>query len=451
MALTENGLVIESFDEIRESVNARMRSEFGLAIDVSDGAVQGIFIGILAEREASCNELAEAVNSSTDPDVATGARQDEICALTGTQRYAATSSSVTLTLTGDPSTEVAAGSQASVAVTEDVFATSETVELVALDPWNDATAYVEGDRVTNGGNAYEVIPGGGGTSAGSGGPSGTDPADVEGETDGTVLWRFLGEGTAAVDVVAEAVETGPTIATAGSLTTIVTPVAGWSGAVNMLDADLGSDIETNEALRVRREQELARPGSSPLDALRADLRAVDGVTAVGIFENVDDETDGDGLPPHSVECLVQGGEDQDIWDALLASVAAGIKTYGDEIGTAEDSAGNEWEMAFSRPEELDIYVDVELIIDADLYPIDGDDQIKAAIVAYGDAQSAGRDVVASKILAAASAIAGVLDVTLVEIGVAPSPSASTTIAVSLRQLALFDTSRITVATTEGTP
>lgn len=61
--------------------------------------------------------------------------------------------------------------------------------LVAATPaaWAGTTAYVIGNRRTNGGNIYEVIVAG--TSAASGGPTGTG-ADI---LDGTTLrWKYIG-------------------------------------------------------------------------------------------------------------------------------------------------------------------------------------------------------------------------------------------------------------------
>jgi hypothetical protein len=175
------------------------------------------------------------------------------------------------------------------------------------------------------------------------------------------------------------------------------------------------------------------------------------VTAVRLFVNNTDTTDADGVPPHAIEALVQGGDDQDIFDALLANVAAGIVTTGTESGTATDSEGTEHALAFSRPEEVPIYIDVFVTKDPDTYPADGDTQIKEKIVEWGDAQATGKNVVASAISAQAFQIDGVLDVTLVEIGTAAAPTTSTTITISLRQLATYDTSRITVTAIDGTP
>ena len=57
----------------------------------------------------------------------------------------------------------------------------------------------------------------------------------------------------------------------------------------------------------------------------------------------------------------------------------------------------------------------------------------------------------SKVAAQAEGVAGVLEVTACYIGTAPAPVTSTTIAISTRQRAVFDTGRITVTTSDGTP
>lgn len=64
----------------------------------------------------------------------------------------------------------------------------------AADAWVASTAYTVGDRATNADNVYEVITSG--TSAGSGGPTGTG-TNI---TDGTVHWKWIVAGS--VDPVA---------------------------------------------------------------------------------------------------------------------------------------------------------------------------------------------------------------------------------------------------------
>ena len=72
---------------------------------------------------------------------------------------------------------------------------SGTVTFARATPpaWAGSTAYTRGSCVSNGGNLYQCIIAG--TSAASGGPSGT----TNSITDGTVTWQYLASGPALVD------------------------------------------------------------------------------------------------------------------------------------------------------------------------------------------------------------------------------------------------------------
>lgn len=469
--LTTEGFITKSLDTIRNEIGVALQQVFGASIRLDDQSILGQLVGIIAERLALLWELADAVNSGQDPDAATGARLEQLCLLTGTIRPSATYSAVTMTLTGDPATVVPGGSKIATASTGDEFALDDNVTLVAVDPWATTTAYVIGDRVTANGHVYECYTAG--TSLGSGTGPDAEPPDFlhsdntpQDQNDiqdggGTLRWVYCGEGTAAADGIAYAVNSGVVTGVAYDISEIVNQAAGWDGATNLADADVGREIATDAELRALREQELAAGGSSPINALRAELLRVPDVEAVSIFQNVTDLTDADGLPPHSVEAVVRGPDspsaafDQSIRDALLAGVAAGIKTASatgatSVTGTATDDQGTVHSITFSRPTNIPIYIDIEVLVDTN-FPDDGEDQIKAAIVEWGDAQATGKDAVASAIIARCFTVAGVLDVTQCFIDDAPAPASSTTVAITNRQLATYSTTNIAVNVTVGTP
>lgn len=449
--LTSAGLEIATLADLIASMRAAWSAAFGASMDTSDRSPDGQLLGVTGEPLALLWELLEAVVASQDPAKATKAALDAICALSGTVRVPASFSAVTLTLTGTPTTSVPNGSLVATESTGQQFATTADFPglIVALTAWAGLTAYATGDRRANASNAYVAITPG--VSAGSGGPVLTTPDEV----DGTVHWRWLGAGTGVVDVTAKATVSGPVVAVSGDLTRIDSPVGGWSGVTNLLDASVGRVAMTDAELRALREQELARPGTSPADAiavalLDTDKDTGDPVTSVTVFVNNDDVVDADGLGPHSIEPMVRGGSDQAIWNALRDNVAAGIRTQGTENGTAVDRTGVAQPFAFSRVSEVLVWVVITLRKDPGTYPSDGDAQVALAVATWGNSRPDGLDVVASKIIARVDTVLGVIDIDLPFIGTAPAPGTSTTIVMTRRQRAVFDTSRITVTSSDGT-
>jgi uncharacterized phage protein gp47/JayE len=236
------------------------------------------------------------------------------------------------------------------------------------------------------------------------------------------------------------------LAPAGTLTVMVSAIAGVTSVTNALDAELGTDIETDAAFRLRRSQLLRQSGSGTVAAIRADVRAVEDVDEVYVYNNPTSSTSVDGLPPHSFEVVVRGGADADIRQAIFDSQPAGIESYGTTSGTVTDEQGDSQTVKFTRPTDVDMWVDVEVVIDSANFPTDGDDQIKQAIVDYWESsdQRIGKDVVVNAFYGSIYAIPGVSQVTVLEIDDINPPVNTTTTAITSRQIAVFDTSRITV-------
>lgn len=456
--LTIDGFQIKTLAEVREEINESLRGRFGPSINLGDESILGQIVGIVAERVALLWELAEVVNSSQDTDKAMGAALEALCSLTGTFRPGATFSTVDLILGGDSGTPmIASGQQVQTTSTGVGFVTTADANFVAAPAWTQTTSYNIGDRVEHDNTLFQCA-----TSGLSGtvapifvvGDPDYDPDDI---VDGTVRWVYLGIGDATADVPARAMATGTVVAHARDLTTIVTNIAGWNSVVNLLDADVGREVATDAELRLLREQELATGGSSPINALRAEVLAVPDVDAVTIFVNNTDTVDADGIPPHAIEVMVRGPDnptaefDQSIFDALLDGVAAGIKTHGTVSGFATDDEGTQHAMKFTRPDNIEIYVDISVTVNPSEFPPNGVTQIQNAIVEWGRLQNTGKDAVSSAISAQAFKVPGVLDVSACLIDVAPGPSSSATIPISLRELAVYDTSRINVTVTNGVP
>lgn len=448
--VTAEGWSGKSLEVLRVELEDRLRAELGAGLSLIPQSVLGVIVGEVADMLSEVWAAAEEIWFAFDESAAEDAALDNLCALTGTERLLPTSSTVPLVLTGTASTLIAAGKVVSVQGSGARFATDAAATLVAADSWSPTTGYFLGDRRTNDSNIYEATVAG--TSAGSGGPTGTTATQV----DGTVTWRWLGAGTAFVETTASAEDTGPVPALAYTLAVIETPVAGWQGASNPTDAELGRNLETNEELRIRRRVELRSQGTSPVDAIRARLLDQDnapGVTSCTVFENTTDSVNADGMPPHSVEAMVEGGEDQDILDTLFASKAAGIATHGTTSGTVVDASGNSHTVKFSRPQLIGEYVTANVILSPDA-PVDDNEvlaTLELAVVTFGDSLAIGHDVRYQKLVASVTSISWVEDVEDFFVGPAPAPTGTMNLVMGPRQRASFVSERIDFTLTRLTP
>jgi uncharacterized phage protein gp47/JayE len=385
--VTPTGFESKTYEEIAADLEAALKSTFGSSIPTHPSSRWGQLIGIFAERFALLWELAEDVYSAGTPSGATGQAASELAAITGTIREGATKSIAVVTATGTPGTVIPAGRIFSVVGTAARFVTLA-----------DAT--------------------------------------------------ITGGGTVDVDVEAE--ETGPISALAGELTVIETPVSGLASITNAEDAVEGREQETDEALMTRREAELRGSGASAVEAVWKAVRNVPGVTAVQVFENDTEATDGDGIPLKSIEVLVAGGDDDDIREAIFASKTGGIRAHGTLSGTVTFN-GKSYTIKHTRPTELEVWVTANLTVDAATFPMDGATRVRDAIVAWGDTNlTTGRDVTAAALSAQAFTVPGVLDAVIL-LGLVDPPSVSTTVAVGIREVADLDTGRTEVNTTPGTP
>jgi uncharacterized phage protein gp47/JayE len=240
------------------------------------------------------------------------------------------------------------------------------------------------------------------------------------------------------------------VADAGTLTVIETAQAGWNSVTNAADATLGSLVESDEDLRLRREVELRRAGAAAVDAIEADLSAVTGVTSVRVFRNVTDVTDGDGMPPHSVEALVLGGDDNAVAQAVWDNVAGGIQAYGEDFGTAVDRDSVPHTVAFTRPTETPLYLAIEVTKNTDplagpIYPTNGDTLIAEALAAWAqDHLRIGSDLIFAQLYGVIFGVDGVLDVTSLKADDVYPPTGTVNIVIAARALGTIDTGNVEV-------
>lgn len=226
---------------------------------------------------------------------------------------------------------------------------------------------------------------------------------------------------------------------AATLTVIAQTATGWNSIANPAAATPGQDIETIEALSIRREQELQISDAGPLPAIRAKVSRVPGVLQVKAQENKTDYWT--ALPPHSYRMIVWDGiapaaDNNAIAQAIVDSGCAGIQSVGVSSGTATDADGNSVVVRFDRATAVLIYVDVAIVGS----PVG----VAEAIVAEGTKLNVGDDVILDKLRGAAVALETVVKTTAFEIDNVPSPAWTSDIGIAEDQIAIFDVARVTV-------
>jgi len=455
--VTASGFAIKRLEDCRAELDAAYRLAFGTGIKTTPDTVFGKMIDIHADREAQLWELAEAIYNSQYPNSASGQALANIGQYTNIAPNPATHSVVTAYLAGTNGVVVPAGSRIAVIDSGDQFSLTASVVLsgsqIAISGITRSGAVATATSVAHGRAALSWIF-----------IVGADQSEYNGlvqiatvPTADTFTYAVAGTpATPATGVIAgdpataasmQAVDTGPIPALDGTLTEIVNPVIGWTRAENALDATLGLDTETDADFRVRRLESIAGLGAARQAAIRSALLALSGVTKSIVFVNDLDATDGDGRPPHSIECLVVGGVDQTIRDTIWAKKAGGIQTHGTVTGTVTDSQGDTQTVKFSRSTGVDIYLILDITKNAALFPANGSALILAEVLAYGAALDVGDDVIPHPALESVIAnVPGITDV-VIKIGTAPAPTLDNNIVITATQLALFDSSRITINVT----
>jgi uncharacterized phage protein gp47/JayE len=390
--LTALGFWPKPIERIRLELQEAARAAFGEDIDV-DASPMVELIEIPASALREVWELMASVSSADDPDTAEGAQLEQLAALTGTDRRAATKSRVTLSLSLNAGTTIPSGSIVSAPVTGSRWLLTETV-----------------------------------------GPFGF-----------SVVGHL---------VVAECSVAGPVAAGPSTITQIETPVAGWTGVSNPTAADPGAAIDDDVVLRARRFAELEASGAGTADTIRAAVVAVVTVESVVVNENATDFATSN-LPPHSVEVLVwdgaspPAGSDALIAEAIWRTAPAGIELVGTISATIVDEQNTAQLVRFSRLSKRDVWLSIDVSIDRAVgFSASASDDLKARLSAWGDRyMRGGDDLIISKLHTVINATAGHLDTPSIRAGFAAVPVGTVNLSISPREIASLDASRIVVNAT----
>lgn len=287
--LTENGFIRTRLDERLNALIADAKTIFGSDIDIGSDTMDGQHLGLFAERIASLDELAELIWQSFDPDAATGISLSRLVKLNGIERSLGAFSVVTLQLTGSANVLIPARS-------------------IVSNSSGSVVVYTKTD----------------------------------------VRLDSVGVG----EVQAQPLTMGAISAAANTLTVVKTPIYGWSTVNNETPMTVGKLEEKNKQLRLRRSKSVLRGNRNMVDALWSALSDLPGVIEARVLENDTDVVDVRGLAPHSIHCVVLGGEVDDIVNMIWTMKTAGTTLIGQSEAEVVDAQGQTQIVRYSRPTDI---------------------------------------------------------------------------------------------------
>lgn len=180
----------------------------------------------------------------------------------------------------------------------------------------------------------------------------------------------------------------------GTVNKIVNNVTGFRSVENRLEAVyFGRLRESDVELRQSYIAKSALRSNTMIDSIVAELlNNVSGVENAAGYENSEDTTDERGLPPHSIEIIVQGGEEQAIAEAILKRRAGGIKTHGNITVPVNTKYGDVILVKFNRPEKLHVWLKVKLKGNKTNMPSNYTELVKKSIIDDAEQLSAGQNL-----------------------------------------------------------
>lgn len=221
-----------------------------------------------------------------------------------------------------------------------------------------------------------------------------EAADVESENSMLLTDNLTTESVTAIISFASE-EPGEVPLPNGAITKIVTAPTGFLSCTNLCGYVAGRLLETDVELRQSYVDKIFSRSSRMTDSIRSAILAnCAGVTAAQVYENRTNETDSEGRPPHSVEAVVDGGSNSDIAEQILATVSAGITTYGSVSVDVPGEDDDMIEVCFNRPTYIYCWFKVTLTISkASLVPANYAELVETAIVDAMSQVENGEDVV----------------------------------------------------------
>ena len=388
--VTDKGFVIKRLDTIMEEIHTDLTEAFGFDTRLTKPSFLDTLITTFSYQISDLWETAQDSYYAKYPATATGVNLDNSVQYGGIRRAANKHTSYPLHCTGDDGTFVRE---------EAIVATNTNPEIrlqnaeefeITRDAFNRvsikvASAEIGVYTITINGNQYSY-------SSADGveediiaelAAAITDPGYTVTTADNTITIvdktisrsnvLILSDNltTSSVTVIATFLteDYGKITLPYGIVTKMVNNITGFTAVTNLLEPTYGRKQESDIELRQSYIAKSALRSNTMIESIVGELlNNVENIESASGYENDTDDTDERGLPPHSIEIIVEGGDNNEIAAAILRRKAGGIQTYGSvEVGVP-GNYGDTIPIRFNRPDYLYTWLKVVLHGDAAKLP-----------------------------------------------------------------------------------
>lgn len=388
--VTDKGFVIKRLDTIMEEMHTDLTEAFGFDTRLTKPSFLDTLITTFSYQISDLWETAQDSYYAKYPATATGVNLDNSVQYGGIRRAANKHTSYPLHCTGDDGTFVRE---------EAIVATNTNPEIrlqnaeefeITRDAFNRvsikvASAEIGVYTITINGNQYSYSSVDGAEEDIIAGLAAaiTDPGYTVTTADNTITIvdktisrsnvLILSDNltTSSVTVIATFLteDYGKITLPYGIVTKMVNNITGFTAVTNLLEPTYGRKQESDIELRQSYIAKSALRSNTMIESIVGELlNNVENIESASGYENDTDDTDERGLPPHSIEIIVEGGDNNEIAAAILRRKAGGIQTYGSvEVGVP-GNYGDTIPIRFNRPDYLYTWLKVVLHGDAAKLP-----------------------------------------------------------------------------------
>lgn len=373
----------EILNEIIVDLQTRLSVVTGQQIEIESDpeSATGQLLNTFAEREAALWEIVEAIYYAMYPRSAEGQNLDRAVQFMAVKRfpdtptlvyalvYAPAGTAVTPKLiVADSEVGIAYQPMANGAVNSSA-AGEVTIEISVLQASTDYIINVDGVLRTYTSDSTpsegEILNGLQNLLSTAGMETAVADSKLTFRLDGRRNFTYsLGPNLRTVELASvirfQATSPGTYVVPANTLTQIRNNIPGVTRVNNLVDGIPGSPRETDSALRTRYPQGVYKAGHGTPPAIKANLQEVPGVTAVAVLNNTTLAVSS-GVPAKSFECVIQGGDPQDIANVIYDQLAGGGNTGGTLSYPVKDTEGNTITIRYSRPEVLYLWVLISIV------------------------------------------------------------------------------------------